>query len=124
MGRQLLKGPRLRRQHHWWRPGACDPKQVREGSVRLDGRAREGPGGPRGVRESWGAGLRSGQSTARASPHCSQFPLPRLGQPGVIHSQPGDSLRGSLLAAAQIPAGDPVPPPIRYAYWKNRGGDS
>lgn len=75
---------------------ACDPKQVREGSVRLDRRACEGPGGPRGVRESWGAGLRSGQSTARASPHCAQFPLPRLGQPGVGHSFPACGLLARL----------------------------
>lgn len=59
-----------------------------------------------------------------ARPHCSQLPLLWLGQPGFIHSRPGDALRGPLRAMTEIPARDPAPASLHYADWENRGGDS
>lgn len=63
-----------------------------------------GAGGPRGAGEFRGPGC-----AARARARGAQLPLPWLGWPGVIHSQPGGSWRGRLLPETQFLPGTQRP---------------
>lgn len=84
------------------------------------GRAREGPGGPREARESFGGREAFwAESSGAGPPPLLPAPAAVAGTAGFIHSRPGDSLRGPLQAMAEIPARDLAPPPLHYADWEN-----